>query len=170
MSLIAQTPGIPAARNGHYTPGNDIPAIRNTRYLSAAAHLRQSMLPNEIDDPATGTSRAPRRVGRAYAIQVLFRHGSRIPMLGVDVGKVKKSCWVALVQTTVRDMAALGALAVGLIIEPWGMIITLGIVVAAVMLTRRSRFFLVLIFLGVVCVALALVNGNRNERISLGTP
>jgi hypothetical protein len=170
VSLIAQTPGIPAARNGHYTPGNDIPAIRNTRYLSAAAHLRQSMLPNEIDDPATGTSRAPRRVGRAYAIQVLFRHGSRIPMLGVDVGKVKKSCWVALVQTTVRDMAALGALAVGLIIEPWGMIITLGIVVAAVMLTRRSRFFLVLIFLGVVCVALALVNGNRNERISLGTP
>ena len=170
MSLIAQTPGIPAARNGHYTPGTDIPAIRNTRYLRAAAHLRRSMLPDEITDPVTGTSRAPRRVGRAYAIQVLFRHGSRIPMLGVDVGKVRKSCWVALVQTTVRDMAAIGALAAGLIIEPWGMIITLAIVMVAVMLTRRSRFFLAVIFLGVVCVALALVNGNRDEQISLGIP
>ena len=91
-------------------------------------------------------------------------------MLAVDLGKVKKSCWIALVQTTVRDMAAIGALTAGLIIEPWGMIATLGIVVAAVMLTRRSRFFLALIFLGVVCVALALVNGNRSERISLGIP
>jgi hypothetical protein len=91
-------------------------------------------------------------------------------MLGVDVGTVKRSCWVALVQTTVRDMAAIGLLAAGLIIEPWGMITTLGMVVLAVMLTRRSRFFLALIALGVVCVALALVNGNRTERISLGTP
>jgi hypothetical protein len=170
VSLAAQTPGIPAARNGHHIPGNDIPAIRNTRYLRAAAHLRRSMLPDEITDPDTGISRPPRPVGRAYATRVLFWHGSRIPMLGVDVGKVRKSCWVALVQTTVRDVAALGALVVGLIIEPWGMIITLGIVVAAVMLTRRSRFFLALVFLGVVCVALALVNGNRGERISLGTP
>jgi hypothetical protein len=128
------------------------------------------MLPDEISDPDTGTSRPPLPVGRAYAIQVLFRHGSRIPMLAVDLGKVKKSCWIALVQTTVRDMAAIGALTAGLIIEPWGMIATLGIVVAAVMLTRRSRFFLALIFLGVVCVALALANGSRSERISLGTP
>lgn len=170
MSLIAQTPSIPASSNGHHAPGKDIPAIRNTRYLRVAAHLRRSMLPDEITDSDTGASRPPLQVGRAYAIQVLFRHGSRIPMLGVDLGKVRKSCWVALVQTTIRDMAALGALAAGLIIEPWGMITTLGIVVAAVMLTRRSRFFLALIFLGVVCVALALVNGNRSERISLGTP
>jgi len=167
---MTQSPGIPASRNGYRAPGADIPAIRNTRYLSAAAHLRRSMLPNEVTDPATGTSRPPLPVGRAYAIQVLFRHGSRIPMLAVDLDKVKVNCWIALVQTTVRDMAAVGALAAGLIIEPWGMITTLAIVVAAVMLTRRSRFFLALIFLGVVSVALALVNGNRNERISLGTP
>jgi hypothetical protein len=170
MSSIAQTPGIPASHSGYRTLVSDIPAIRNTRYLSAAAHLRRSMLPDEIADPDMGTSRPPRPVGRAYAIQVLFRHGSRIPMLAVDVGAVKRSCRVALVQTTVRDMTAIGFLAAGLIIEPWGMIITIGIVVAAVMLTRRSRFFLALIFLGVVCVALALVNGNRTERISLGTP
>jgi hypothetical protein len=67
-------------------------------------------------------------------------------------------------------MAAIGALAAGLIIEPWGMITTVAIVLTAVVLTRRSRFFLALIFLGVVCVALALANGNRSERISLGTP
>jgi hypothetical protein len=170
VSSIAPTSGIPASSSGHYAPGKDIPAIRNTRYLRAAAHLRRSMLPDEITDPDMATSRPPLPVGRAYAIQVLFRHGSRIPMLAVDVGKVRKSCWVALVQTTVRDIAAIGALAAGLIIEPWGMIITLGIVAAAVMLTRRSRFFLALIFLGVVCVALALVNGNRTEQISLGTP
>jgi hypothetical protein len=170
MSSIAQTPGIPASHSGYRTLVSDIPAIRNTRYLSAAAHLRRSMLPDEIADPDMGTSRPPRPVGRAYAIQVLFRHGSRIPMLAVDVRKVKKSCWVALVQTTVRDIAAIGLLAAGLIIEPWGMIITLGMVVLAIMLTRRSRFYLALIFLGVICVALALVNGNRTERISLGTP
>ncbi len=170
MSSIAQTPGIPASHSGYRTLVSDIPAIRNTRYLSAAAHLRRSMLPNEIDDPDTGISRPPLPVGRAYAIHVLFRHGSRIPMLAVDVRKVKKSCWVALVQTTVRDIAAIGLLAAGLIIEPWGMIITLGMVVLAIMLTRRSRFYLALIFLGVVCVALAMVNGNRTERISLGTP
>jgi hypothetical protein len=128
------------------------------------------MLPDEITDSATGAARPPRPVGRAYAIQVLFRHGSRIPMLAVDVGKVKKSCWLALIQTVVRDLAAIGALAAGLIIEPWGMITTLAVVVAAVMLTRRSRYFAALIFLGVACVALALVNGNRSERISLGTP
>ncbi len=167
---MTQSPGIPVSRNGYRAPGADIPAIRNTRYLSAAAHLRRSMLPDEVTDPGTGIPRPPLPVGRAYAIQVLFRHGSRIPMLAVDMGKVKKSCRIALVQTTVRDMTAIGALAAGLIIEPWGMITTLAIVVAAVMLTRRSRFFLALIFLGVVCVALALVNGNRNERISLGTP
>jgi hypothetical protein len=170
VSSIAQTPGIPASRNGYYAPGNDIPAIRNTRYLRAAAHLRRSMLPGEISDPDTDTTRPPLPVGRAYAIQVLFRHGGRIPMLAVDLGEVKKSCWIALVQSTVRDMAAIGALAAGLIIEPWGLITTLALVVAAVMLTRKSRFFLALIFLGVVCVALALMNGNRSERISLGIP
>jgi hypothetical protein len=170
MSSMARTSIVPVPRNGHRVPGADIPAIRNTRYLRAAAHLRRSMLPDEISDPDTGTSRPPRPVGRAYAIQVLFRHGSRIPMLAVDLVKVKKSCWIALVETTLRDMSAIGALAAGLIIEPWGMIATVAIVVAAVMLTRRSRFFLALIFLGIVCVALALVNGNRSERISLGTP
>jgi len=91
-------------------------------------------------------------------------------MPAVDMGRVKKNCWITLLQTTIRDMTAVGALVAGLIIEPWGMITVLAAVVAGVMLTRRSRFYLALIFLGVACVALALVNGNRNERISLGTP
>ena len=167
---MTHTPGIPASRDGYRTSGHAIPAIRNTRYLSAAAHLRRQMLPNEVTDPGTGTPRPPLPVGRAYAIRVLFRHESRIPMLAVDMGKVKKNCWIAVAQTTVRDMTAIGALAAGLIVEPWGMVITLGVVAAAIMLTRRSRFFLALVFLAAACVALALVNGNRNERISLGTP
>src|SRR2546430_14919843 len=108
MSSMARTPIVPVPRDGHHVLGTEIPAIRNTRYLRAAAHLRRSMLPDEITDPDMATSRPPLPVGRAYAIQVLFRHGSRIPMLAVDVGKVRKSCWVALVQTTVRDMAAIG--------------------------------------------------------------
>jgi hypothetical protein len=170
MGSMTQTPGIPASRDGYSTSGNAIPAIRNTRYLSAAAHLRRPMLPNEVTDPGTGTSRPPLPVGRAYAIRVLFRHGSRIPMLAVDMARVKKNCWIAIAQTTLRDMTAIGALAAGLIVEPWGMIITLAVVAAAVMLIRRSRFFLALVFLGVICVALALVNGNSNERILLGTP
>jgi hypothetical protein len=93
-----------------------------------------------------------------------------MPMSAVDMDRVKKNCWITLVQTTIRDMAVVGAVAAGLIIEPWGMITVLAVVAAAVMLTFRSRFFLALIVLGVVCVALALVNGNRNERISLGIP
>ena len=89
-----------------------------------------------------------------------------MPMPAVDMDRVRKNCWITLVQTTIRDMAAIGAL----IIEPWGMITVLVVVAVAVMLTFRSRFFLALIVLGVVCVALALVNGNHSEQISLGTP
>ena len=170
MSSMTRTPSMPVAGDGQHAPHDDIPAFRNTRYLRAAAHLRRSMIPKQITDLATGISRPPLPVGRAYAVQVLFRHGSRIPMLAVNLSEVRKSCRVALVQTSVRDMAALGALAIGLIIEPWGMVTTLGIVVLAVVLTRRSRFFLALIALGVACLALALVNGSRTERISLGTP
>jgi hypothetical protein len=42
-----------------------------------------------------------------------------MPMPAVDMDRVRKNCWITLVQTTIRDMAAIGALAAGLIIEPW---------------------------------------------------
>ena len=38
-------------------------------------------------------------MGRTYGMQVLFRQGSRIPMLAVDVGEVGEDLLVALVQT-----------------------------------------------------------------------
>jgi hypothetical protein len=170
MSLTPEPSGVPATQNGRDSPDNDISASRTTRYLSAAAHLRRPMLPDQVTDPGSVTSRPPLPVGRAYALRVLFFPGGQVPMSAIDMRKVKRNCRISLLQTTIRDLAAVGALTAGLVIEPWGMIITLGIVVAAVVLTRRSRFFLALIILGVVCVALALVNGNRSERISLGIP
>ena len=170
MRLTAKTAGVPGSQNGHHDQYSDISKSRATSYLSAAAHLRRPMLPDEITDPGAIDARPPLPVGRAYAVRVLFGAGGVIPISSVDMRKVKKHCLIALLQTTIRDLTAIAAVATFLAIEPWGTAITLGTVAAITIFAGRARFFVPLMIAGAVCLALALVNGSPSERVSLGTP
>ena len=91
-------------------------------------------------------------------------------MSAVDMRRVKKHCLLALLQTMIRDLAAIAVVAACLIIEPWGTAITLGIVAAIFIYAGRAGFFLLLLTAVTVCVALALVNGSTKERLALGPP
>ncbi len=128
------------------------------------------MLPHEITELGLPAARPPLPVGRTYARRVLFNAEGLIPMSAVNSREVRKHCRIALLQTIIRDIAAIAVLAAGVVIEPWDTPVTLGIVAAIVIFGGRARFFLPLMIAAIVCVALALVKGSPSERISLGTP
>lgn len=75
MWMTARTSGVPG-QNGDRLPDSATTNSRTTRYLCAAAHLRQPMLPDTVIDPGTTESRPSRPVGRAYALRVLFGPGA----------------------------------------------------------------------------------------------
>jgi hypothetical protein len=169
MKLTA-THGIPAAQNGCQGASGDLSASYATRYLSAAAHLRRPMLPDEITELGWPVARPPLPVGRSYARRVLFTAEGVIPMSAVDMGEVRKHCRIALLQTVIRDVLAIGILVASAMLEPWGTTVTFGLVTAFIILVGRVRLFSPLIIAVAIGATLAVVTGTPNERISFAVP
>lgn len=97
-----------------------------TRYLSAAAHLRQAMLPAQITDAGRfgrPVQRTPHLVGRTYAMRVLWTTEGVVPMPAVDLRIVKRNCRAAVLQTLLRDIIAVGVLTAAAILQPLGSLI-----------------------------------------------
>jgi hypothetical protein len=128
------------------------------------------MLPNEITELGWPDARPPLPVGRSYARRVLFTVEGVIPMSAVDMGEVRKHCRIALLQTVIRDVLAIGFLAASALLEPWGTTVTFGLVTAFIILVGRVRLFSPLIIAVAMGAALAVVTGTPNERISFAVP
>lgn len=113
-----------------------------TRYLSAAAHLRKAMLPAQISDATRFSrqgSRAPHPVGRRYAMRVLLSAEGVVPMPGVDLRTVQRHCRIAVVETLLRDIAALGVLTAAGILQPLGTLIAVLLFLVPLMATARRK-------------------------------
>jgi hypothetical protein len=138
-----------------------------TRYLCAAAHLRRSMLPDEIDDPDTLQPRPPRPVGRAYARRVLFERQGLVPMPGVELEVLRRHCYAAFRQTLIRDGAALVALGIAAFLAPWGTAFVLALIGAAVMLIGRVKVTSPLVLGVATGIAVALIYGRRSGPLNI---
>jgi hypothetical protein len=113
-----------------------------TLYLSAAAHLRQAMLPARISDVSRfsrRTSRAPHPVGRSYAMRVLLSAEGMVPMPAVDLDVVRRNCRAAILQTLLRDIAALGVVTTAIILQPLGTLIVVLLFLVPLMATARRK-------------------------------
>ena len=150
----------------------DIAAMnsRTTRSLSAAAHLRQVMQPDQVTDPGTTAPRPALPVGRAYALRVLFSAEGAIPAPGVDMRRVRKHCLLALVQTIVRDLAALTAVVACFLVDQWGIGLTLAILLGTAIVAGRSRVFLPLMAAATIGAVVTAVRGNPAVRAALVVP
>jgi hypothetical protein len=169
MWLRARIAGRPG-QHGNRPP--DIAAMnsRTTRSLSAAAHLRQVMQPDQVTDPGTTAPRPALPVGRAYALRVLFSAEGAIPAPGVDMRRVRKHCLLALVQTIVRDLAALTAVVACFLVDQWGIGFTLAILLGAAIVAGRSRVFLPLMAAATIGAVVTAVRGNPAVRAALVVP
>jgi hypothetical protein len=138
----------------------DVPVSTATRYLCAAAHLRRSMLPEEITE--TGMApRAPLPVGRVYALQVLFGPGRHVPMPGVQCGEVRRHCRRVLIQTSLRDVAAIAAITAAGLMAPWPTLITLAIILFVMMPSGRIRLSSpVLLILAAIAMIALIFRGS----------
>jgi hypothetical protein len=170
MKLRAGAPGIPASPNGRYPPGSDISVSHATRYLSAAAHLRRSMFSGTIKDPDLQAARPPLAVGRKYARRVLRGAEGVVPVSAVHLDEVEKQCRIAFWQTVIRDAAAIAAVIISAILQPWGTIVTLGLLVGAVVLVGRVRLFSPATIAVAIGVTLALFEGGARRQLSLAIP
>jgi hypothetical protein len=128
------------------------------------------MLPDKVTDPGMTESRPPRPVGRAYALRVLSGPGGMIPTSSVDVRRVRKHCLLAVLQTTVRDLAALAVVGACFRVDPWGIGITLAVLAAAAIFTGQGRLFLPLTIAATICLVVAVVHGSPAERATLIVP
>jgi hypothetical protein len=155
--------------NGHHPPKNDFGESQATRYLSAAAYLRRTMLPDEITELGM-SPRAPYPVGRAYAIRVLFGPSGALAMSAVDVGTVRKHCWAGLWQTVIRDVAAVAVLVCAGIIDPWGTLAILALIVLAIAAIGRVRFTSPLVIAAILGLALAVSADGLLTGASFTTP
>ena len=155
--------------NGHHPTVNDFGESQATRYLSAAAYLRRTMLPDEITELGM-VPRAPYPVGRAYAIRVLFGPSGALAMSAVDVGTVRKHCWAGLWQTVIRDVAAVAALVCAGIIDPWGTISILALIVLAIAAIGRVRFPAPLVLAVALGLALAVTSDGLLDAASFIVP
>jgi hypothetical protein len=170
MKLKAATPGPPASPNGRYPPGSDISVSHATRYLSAAAHLRRSMLSDTIKDPDLQAARPPLAVGRKYARRVLRGAEGAVPVSAVHLDEVEKHCRIAFWQTVIRDAAAIAAVIISAILQPWGTIVTLGLLVGAVVTVGRVRLFSPATIAVAIGVTLALLGAGGRRQLSLAIP
>ena len=109
-------------------------------------------------------------VGRAYALRVLFGAEGAIPAPGVDMRRVRKHCLLALVQTIVRDLAALAAVVACFLADQWGTGLTLAILLGAAILAGRSRVFLPLMVAATVGAVVLAVRGTPAVRADLVVP
>jgi hypothetical protein len=161
MTATMTMPDEPESLNGHHSRQRIHDTTTATRYLCAAAHLRRSMMPEKITEPGILRERKPYPVGRAYCLAVLggftyprryfrtpdrphalwIRHGKKQATLmpGVDVDRVQLHCLVALLQTMLRDSLAVLTLISAVMLDPWGTLISIGLIAAVVAFTGRIR-------------------------------
>jgi hypothetical protein len=156
--------------DGHRPAGSDFAESLATRYLSAAAYLRRAMLPDEITELGMLLPRSPLPVGRAFAIQVLFRPAGVLPMPAVNVERVRRHCWAALWQTFFRDAAAVIVIACAALLDPWGTAITLGIILLVILVVGRVRLRSPMVLAVALGVTLALVSDSVRERATFVAP
>jgi hypothetical protein len=127
MAGRAKTPDATAPPVGRQSPDSHISASKATLYLSAAPHLRRGMF----------RRRPPRPVGRSFAVRALFGADRVVPMPAVDIGEVHRQCAIALLQTVLRDLAVVAALAVSAALEPWGTVVVFGFAIVVIALIGR---------------------------------
>jgi len=156
--------------NGRHHVLSDFAESQATRYLSAAAYLRRTMLPDEITELGMPTPRAPYPVGRAYAIGVLFRARGAVAMSAVDVSTVRKHCWAGLWQAVIRDVAAVAALVCAGIIDPWGTTVILGVIAIFVAAVGRIRLSAPFVLGAALGITLAVSSDAVRESVSFTTP
>src|SRR5262245_50763397 len=123
-----------AALNGHRPIGDTQAANQATRYLCIASHLRRGMLPREITEPVTLDLAPPFAVGRTYALRVLYGVEGGGPMPGIRGPLVRSHCQAALLQTILRDLAAIAALVTAAFLAPWSSLATILVITALVVL------------------------------------
>lgn len=147
-----------------------VPADLATRYLCIAPYLRRVMLPREIIEPVTNAARAPMPVGRSYALRVLFGDEGKLPMAGIPVDRVRRHCRGTLVQTSLRDAAAIATVVTAVLLAPSSTLITVVLIVAVIALARRVRLLSLPVTAAVTGVAVALFWGWRRGQESYAVP
>jgi hypothetical protein len=147
-----------------------IPLNTVTRYLCIAPYLRRVMLPKEIIEPNTLSARRPLPVGRRYALRVLYGTEGRLPMPGVSIEPVRRHCHAALLQTSLRDAAAIASVIVAAFFAPLSTFVILVLMVAGVALIRRTRLPSAPVIGGATGVAVALIWGWRSTQESYAAP
>ena len=150
--------------NGHRPIDDNQAANLATRYLCIGSHLRRSMLPSEIIEPVTLSPRPPLPVGRTYALRVLRGVEGSLPMPGICVPLVGRHCRAALLQTILRDLAAVIAVVTSAFLAPWSTLATIVVAAAVVMLIKRPRLPSPLAIAIAIAVALALIKGWQSRQ------
>lgn len=164
MKRAAIATDMSVSLNGHRSINDNETANLATRYLCIASYLRGAMLPGEIIEPVTLTSRPPLAVGRTYAFRVLFRIEGKLPMPGISVPLVGRHCRAALLQTILRDLATIIALVTAVFLAPWSTLVTILVAAALVMLIKRARLSSPLTIAVMAVIALTLIKGWQSRQ------
>ena len=170
MAGRANRHGIDGSSGGRQDPDSHISASAATRYLSAAPHLRCGMLGRKITEPGQPGPRRPRPVGRPFAIRALFGADGAVPMPAVDTREVRQQCRIALLQTIVRDLLVVAAVAVSAVLEPWGTALVFGYAIVVIALIGRVRWFSWWTIAAVAAGVLLLFTGIYRGRLFLAIP
>ena len=164
MAGRAKTPDATAPPGDRQSPDSRISASKATLYLSAAPHLRRGMFRREIIEPGRIGPRRPRPVGRLFAVRALFGAERVVPMPAVDTTEVRRQCAIALLQTVLRDLAVVAAVAVSAALEPWGTLVVFGFAIVAIALIGRvsliSRTTFAVIAAGVLLLVTGIYRGD----------
>ena len=160
MAGRAKTPDATAPPGDRQCPESHISASKATLYLSAAPHLRRGMF----------SRRPPRPVGRSFAVRALFGADRVVPMPAVDIGEVRRQCAIALLQTVLRDLAVVAALAVSAALEPWGTLVVFGFAIVVIALIGRVPLISWLTFAVIVASLLLLFSGIYHGNRFLAIP
>jgi hypothetical protein len=169
MAGRAKKPGA-ASSDGRQCPESHISASLATRYLSAAPHLRRGMLGREITEPGRIGSRRPRPVGRSFALRTLFGADGAVPMPAVDTEEVRRQCAIALLQTVIRDLVVVAAVAVSAVLQPWGTAVVFGFAIVVIALIGRVGWFSWWTIAAVAAGLLLLFTGIYRGRLFLAIP
>jgi hypothetical protein len=160
MAGRAKTPDATAPPGDRQSPDSRISASKATLYLSAAPHLRRGMF----------RRRPARPVGRSFAVRALFGADRVVPMPAVDIGEVRRQCAIALLQTVLRDLAVVAALAVSAALEPWGTLVVFGFAIVVIALIGRVPLISWLTFAVIVASLLLLFSGIYHGHRFLAIP
>jgi hypothetical protein len=170
MKRAAAAPDVSTFPSVRDSSGEAVPLNLVTRYLCMAPYLRRVMLPKEITEPNTLSARRPLPVGRRYALRVLFGVEGGLPMPGVSIELVRRHCYAALLQTSLRDAAAIVSIIVTAFLAPLSTLVILILIVTAIALIRRTRLPLAPVIGGATGAAVALIWGWRSTQESYAAP